>query len=81
MTTVQVSEFREHLADITQKTAYTGERVCVKRNGKPSFAVVSYEDMLLLEHLEDKMDLKLAAEALEKGKFISLEALAKELNL
>ena len=81
MITVQVSEFRHNLADITHRTAYTGERVCVKRNGKPSFAVVPFEDMLLLEQLEDKMDLKLAAKALKKGKFISLEALAKELNL
>ncbi len=81
MTTVQVSEFRQNLADIVNKTAYAGERFCVKRNNKSLFAIVPLEDMLLLEQLEDQMDLELAAKALKKGKFVSLESLIKELDL
>ncbi len=81
MTTVQVSDFRQNLSEIGNKTAYTGERFCVQRNGKPLFAVVPFDDMVLLEHLEDQMDLELAAKALKKGKFISFESLKKELDL
>ena len=81
MTTIQVSEFRQNLSEMGNKTAYGGERFCVQRNGKPLFAVVPFDDMELLEHLEDQMDLELAAKALKKGKFINLESLTKELNL
>jgi len=48
MTTLQVSDFRQNLADIVNKTAYAGERFCVKRNNKSLFAIVPLEDMLLL---------------------------------
>ncbi len=81
MTTIQVSDFRQNLSEMGNKAAYAGERFCVQRNGKPLFAVVPLDDMVLLEHLEDQMDLELAAKALKKGKFISLESLIKELNL
>ena len=81
MTTIQVSDFRQNLSEMGNKTAYAGERFCVQRNGKPLFAVVPLDDMVLLEHLEDQMDLELAAKALKKGKFINLESLTKELNL
>jgi hypothetical protein len=42
---------------------------------------VPLDDMILLEHLEDQMDLELAVKVLKKGKFISLKSLTKELNL
>ena len=81
METVQVSNFRQHLSDIGSKAAYAGERFCVQRNGKSLFAVVSLKDVLLLDQLEDQMDLDLAAKALQKGKFVSLESLTEKLNL
>ena len=81
MTIIQVSELRSSLSETGRKVAYTGERFCVQCNGKPLFAIVPVDDMDLLERLEDQMDLELAAEALKKGEFISLEELKKELNL
>jgi prevent-host-death family protein len=81
MTIMQVTEFRTHLADVTNRVAYAGDRVCLERNGKPFVAVVSIEDMELLERLEDQMDLDLAKKAIKRNKFISAEALSKELGL
>ena len=81
MTTIQVSDFRDHLSDYGNKTAYGGERFAVQRSGKPLFAVVPLADMELLECLEDVMDLEIAADALKKGEFVSLEELKKELKL
>lgn len=81
MTTIQVSELRGDLSNVANKVAYTGERICVERNHKPLFALVPFDDMQLLEELEDKMDIELAKEALKHGKFVSLESLKKELGL
>ena len=81
MTTVQISDFRAHLSDMTSRTTFAGKRYCVQRNGKAAFAVVPVDDMLLLEQLEDKMDLELAAEAIKRNKFVSAEELTKKLKL
>lgn len=81
MTTISVSQFRDRLADLTGRVAYAGERICVERNGKPFVAIVSFDDMQLLEHLEDQMDIELAKEALRRNDFVPWEKLKKELNL
>jgi prevent-host-death family protein len=81
MTRLQVSEFRNTLAEVGNRVAYNGERYEIERNNKPLFAVVPIEDAELLERLEDKMDLQLAAKAIKEGKFIDWDELKKELNL
>ena len=81
MTTIPISKFRSDLSDTANKVAYGGERVCVERNHKPLFAVVPFDDMELLEHLEDQIDVELAKKALKSGKFISLKTLRKKLGL
>ena len=57
MTTISISEARERLADLGNRVALRGERVLVERRGKNLFALVSVEDVELLERLEDKLDL------------------------
>ena len=58
MTTIPISEAREHLADIGNRVAFGGERLVVERRGKNLFAVVPMEDFELLERLEDKLDIE-----------------------
>lgn len=70
MTKVQVSEVRDNLADVINRTAYGNERLIIERRGKPLAALVTIEDMELLDKLEDHIDLLDAMEALaeaEKG--------------
>ena len=57
MTTIPISEAREHLADLGNRVCLRGERVVVERRGKSLFALVPVEDLELLERLEDKLDL------------------------
>ena len=57
MTTVPITEAREHLADLGNRVSLRGERVVVERRGKNLFALVPVEDVELLERLEDKLDL------------------------
>ena len=80
MTTIALSRLRANLGDLANKVAYAGERLCIERNGKPFVALVSIDDMELLEQLENQMDLELAREALKRNDFVSWEKVKKELG-
>lgn len=58
---VGASEAREDFASVVNRVAYGKERVIVERRGKALAAVVSIEDLRLLERLieeeEDRLDL------------------------
>ena len=81
MTILSITEAREHLSDYADRVAFKGERLCVKRNGKPAFAMVSVEDMKLLEALEDIIDIEEAQKALRRNKFTSWKQAKKKLGL
>jgi prevent-host-death family protein len=82
MTTVPITEAREHLADLGNRVALRGERVIVERRGKNLFALVPMEDVELLERLEDETDVRLARKAMkEKGPNIPWEKVKKDLGL
>ena len=48
MTSIPITEAREHLADLGNRVALRGERVVVERRGKNLFALVPMEDMDLV---------------------------------
>lgn len=81
MTTISMSEIRLKLSELANRVIYGGERVVVEKNNKPAFAMVSIEDMELLERLEDEMDIKAAEEALKEGDFMPLDQFVKELGI
>jgi len=81
MTALSITEAREHLSDYADRVAFKGERLCVKRNGKPAFAMVSVEDMKLLEAIEDIMDIEEAEKAIRRNKFTSWKQAKKKLGL
>ena len=82
MTTIPISEAREHLADLGNRVSLRGERVVVERRGKNLFALVPVEDLELLERLEDETDIRLARKAMkEKGANIPWEKVKKDLGL
>ena len=81
MTTVSITSLREGISDIASKVMYTGERFCIERSGKPACALISIEDLELLEALEDKIDIKAAKKALKRNDFVDWEEAKKELGL
>ena len=81
MESLSISKARQHLSDYADRVAFKGERLCVKRNGKPAFAMVSVEDMKLLEAIEDIIDIEEAQEALRRNKFTSWNQAKKKLGL
>jgi prevent-host-death family protein len=81
-----VAEIRNNMADALNRVAYQGERIVLERRGKGVAALVSMDDLALLEALEDREDVKAARKVLAEMKRkaeqpVSLEAVKRELGL
>lgn len=76
------SQAREKLAEILNEVSVRGDRVVLERHGKEVAAVISMDDLALLQALEDKYDLELARAALdESDERIPLEQLMAKYGL
>jgi prevent-host-death family protein len=65
---MNIADARDNLADVINRVAYAGERVVLRRRSKRVVAIVSMEDLELLQAAEDRADLKVALRARkEKG--------------
>ena len=58
MTKVSATKLRSTISDILNCVVYHGERVAVERYGKTVAALVSADDLELLEALENRIDLE-----------------------
>jgi prevent-host-death family protein len=82
MTTITISEAREHLAKIGKRIALRGDRVIVTRRGKKLFALVPVEDAEFMERREDESDLRAIRRAKkDKRPSIPWEKVKKDLGL
>jgi prevent-host-death family protein len=79
---MSIADIRNNLADALNRAAYAGERVILQRRGKPVAALVSLEDVELLERLEDEADMRAVRKARkEGGKPIPFEQVVAELGI
>jgi prevent-host-death family protein len=78
---ISISEARDKLADALNRVAYGGERVVLQRRGKGVAAIVSLDDLALLEELEDQADIRAAKKALKEKGFVTLEEVKKRLRI
>jgi prevent-host-death family protein len=79
---MSVAKIRNNLAEALNRAAYAGERVILERRGKPVAALVSIDDVELLERLEDEADLRAARKARkEGGKPIPFDHVMAELGI
>jgi prevent-host-death family protein len=78
-----VSDAREHLGDLIDRARYTQERVVLTKRGREVGAIISIDDLKLLEMLEDQLDIKEARLALEEsqGERVSYDEVRKVLGL
>lgn len=81
MVSISMSEIRLKLSELANRVMFGGERIVVEKNNKPLFAMVSMEDVELLERLEDAIDVKAAEEALKEGDFVPWEEVRKQLKI
>ena len=81
MTTLEVSRLRQGIADAMNTVAYTGQRISIRRHGKPVAVLVSVEDAAVLEALEDSVDMAAAKKALKEKGNIPWAVVRKRLGL
>ena len=80
MAVISVSEMKDTLSEVLNRAAYGQERIVIASRGKPKAAVISVEDLELLEELEDALAAREALEEYERGETVSLEELIAELE-
>jgi prevent-host-death family protein len=66
MMTLSIAEARNNLADAINRVSYGGERVVFARRGKAVAALVSADDLALLQRLEDAVDIRTSAKVLKE---------------
>jgi antitoxin Phd len=80
--TISTAEARKKLAEIVNKVAYGNEPVVLTRRGVEIAALISMQDLELLQFIEDNIDIEDARRALEEpGDNISADKFWKELGL
>ncbi len=60
MQRIPVRKLRQGMSDALNRVAYGGERMVIERRGNRVAALVSIEDLELLEAIEDRIDMEAA---------------------
>ena len=88
MTTISAEKARNSFSELVSHTAYSKDRVVVTRNGKKMVAIISIEDLELLEKIVDRLedeldaeDIRAALEEVRQGKTVPWEQVKRDLNL
>ena len=61
---LSATKARREFADLVNRVAFSGERIVLERHGKRVMALVSVQDLELLERIEDQVDLSEARKRL-----------------
>ena len=77
---ISAADARKKFANIINRVAYGKESFVLTRRGVPLAAIVSMDDLMLLQEIEEQMDIDDAWKARnEPGENISWEKLREEL--
>ena len=80
--TISTADARKNFADIVNKVAYGKESVVLTRRGQKIAALVSMDELELLQYIEDHLDIEDAKKALaEPGENISAQEVWKQLGV
>ncbi len=81
-TKISTADARKNLADIVNKVAYGKESIVLTRRGQDVAALVSIEELELLQQIEDYIDIEDAKKALQgSAENIPAEEVWKQLGL
>jgi len=81
-TIISTADARKHFADLVNKVVYGNEPVIFTRRGKEIAALVSMDELKLLQQIEDFIDIEDAKKALsDPGENLSVQEVWRELGL
>lgn len=79
MESIPVSDAKNTLGEATSRVSYGGERIVLTKHKKAVAALISIDDLRLLEALENESDLRAALEA-RADETMSLDELRDQLG-
>ncbi len=81
-TKISTADARKNFADIVNKVVYGNESIVFTRRGQDVAALVSMDELKLLQQIEDHIDIEDARKALqESGENIPADEVWKQLGL
>ena len=81
-TTISTADARKNFADIVNKVAYGKESIVLTRRGQEIAALISIEELELLQQIEDYIDIEDAKKALaDPSKNIPAQEVWKQLGI
>jgi prevent-host-death family protein len=81
MPRMTTTEARKDFSDALNRVAYKGERIEIRRRGKTVAAIVPFDDLKLIEELEDKILLADMKKSEKDRGGITLAQLKKKLEM
>lgn len=81
MTRIPATAVRDTFSDTLNRVAFKGERLVLERHGKAIAALVSVEDLELLEDLEDRLDVEAVRAAREEPGTVPYEEVRRKAGL
>ena len=82
VTKISTADARKNFADIVNKVAYGKESIILTRRGREIAALVSIDELELLQQIEDYIDIEDAKKALQDpGENIPADEVWKQLGL
>ena len=84
MLRTSMSEARKNMHEIVNQVCYGGERAIIQNHGKPCVAIISVDDLKVLEHIENIIDIQEIDKGLAElkaGKTTNFYDFIKELGI
>ncbi len=81
MKALSIADAKSHFSEVVTSAEHKHERVLIEKRSKPVAVVLGYDEYKKLEALEDLYEAKLLEASLKKGKFLSLEEVAKRVKV
>ncbi len=81
MKALSLANAKARFSEIVTNAEHRKERVVIEKRNKPVAVVIGYDDFKKLEALEDIYESRLLEESIKKGKFYTLEEVAKRVKV
>ncbi len=79
--TLTATEAKASFSSVLNSAGYRGQRILVKKGGRPTAVILGYEDYQRLVDLEDRFESALLRKSLKEDRFLTLDEVTRRLGL